>query len=190
VDDTIAKLLAAGSQCTGLLASLHAKVYATASALQQQEQERDPQQPGITKHARSATVCMPFDIAAPRPKPPPQPEAMPPAPRPKPPPALHTGPTKEQLAIEAASVANRAAARARHAAVRPFKLRVLERPMHTQALRAEAERALAADLATRARARPAPPAREVDVRLNVVAVLREDAVYRRKQAQEAEELQR
>lgn len=39
----------------------------------------------------------------------------------------------------------------------PFRLRVLERPMQSDMLRAEAEAELASELAKRPRAKPAPP---------------------------------
>jgi hypothetical protein len=47
----------------------------------------------------------------------------------------------------------------------PFKLRVLERPMHADVLRAELEAELAAELAARPQARPAPPPPTAEVRV-------------------------
>ncbi len=195
MDGTIEQLLLWGARCGDLLEALNDRVYAT--ALRQQKRAAAAEQfsrgSGVVGGGAAATgtVCVPFDISEPRPKPPPQAELAPPAPRrPKLPPPRRAGPTREERAIEAAKAANREAARAKHAAVCPFKLRVLERPTQAAALQEEAERKLAAELATRAVARPAPAAPEAEVRLNAAAVLREDAVHRRKQAQEAEALQR
>lgn len=55
----------------------------------------------------------------------------------------------------------------------PFKLRVLERPMHSDAVRAELEAELAAELAARPQARPAPPPPTAEVRMYAVGVTRE-----------------
>eukprot|EP00775_Hariotina_reticulata_P001557 gene1557-1897_t len=119
-------------------------------------------------------------------------QQIPPLPKPRPPPKHPTGPTKEQLAIEAAREANKQAAQALLSDARQgvFRLRVLERPMQTGALRAEAQAELEAELAIRPKAKPAPPPPAAEVRLNAAAVLREDALYKRKQAEEAAALQR
>jgi len=71
----------------------------------------------------------------------------------------------------------------------PPRLRTLERPSNTEALKAAAEAQLHAELATRAKPTPVPPPPTAGVKLNTAAILREDALYRRKQEQEAAALQ-
>ncbi|WIA13671.1 hypothetical protein OEZ85_007232 [Tetradesmus obliquus] len=197
VDGTIAGLLSWQAEVDPLLAKLRAQVYFT----QQQEQQQEASSSSSSGRAGSSparcrkpapTVPQEFKLSQPCPKPLPQPEPVPPAVKPKPPPKFQPGPTKEQLAIEAARAAHRQAAAARQADPRfqPFKLRVLERPMHSDAVRAELEAKLAAELAARPQARPAPPPPTAEVRLNAAAVLREDALYKRKQAAEAAALQK
>lgn len=68
----------------------------------------------------------------------------------------------------------------------PFKLRVHERPMKLPELMEEARREFDARHAYRPVVpKPPPSLPEAEVRLNAAAILREDAVYRRKQEQEA-----
>ncbi|KAF6252521.1 hypothetical protein COO60DRAFT_519370 [Scenedesmus sp. NREL 46B-D3] len=209
VDATIASLLSWRTEVDALLAKLKARVCCTQ---QQEEQQEGASSTGNSSRTACSsparrskagpTVPQEFKLSQPCPKPVPQPQPLPPAAKPKPPPKYTPGPTKEQLAIEAAKAAHRQAAAARQADPRfqPFKLRVLERPMHADAVRAELEAELAAELALRPQARPTPPpptaatsgvsALCTQVRLNAAAVLREDALYKRKQAAEAAALQK
>lgn len=56
-----------------------------------------------------------FNLSQQRPKPVPQPEPIPSPPKARPPPKPRQGPTKDELAIEAAKAANRAALQEKHA---------------------------------------------------------------------------
>eukprot|EP00955_Chlamydomonas_euryale_P052747 355265-Chlamydomonas_euryale.AAC.3 len=146
---------------------------------------------GAARSGPTVTVVQPFNLSEERPKPLPVQDPPPPPIVYKPPPKVREGPTKEMLAIAAAREANRAAAEARAVAAAPFRLRITERPSTLERVRAEIEADLARELTFSpgpARAVPAPPV--APVRLNAAAILREDAVYRRKQAQEAEMLRK
>ncbi|KAF8060087.1 CFAP99 [Scenedesmus sp. PABB004] len=198
VDAVIAGLLAWRQDAEPLIAALRERVYFArrdngGGDVGPGGRSGGGDSPGRRPRARRPpTQACEFALSQPRPKPPPAPEPPPPARRARPPPRPSPGPTREQLAIEAARAANRAAAEARRADPRqgPFRLRVLERPMHAEALRAAAEAELAAELAVRPRARPPPPPPDAPVRLTAAAVLREDALLRRQQAAEAGALQR
>ncbi len=137
------------------------------------------------------TQLCPFVLSQPRPKLPPQPEPPPPPlARARPPPPHRAGLTREEAALAAAKAARHTALAAERAVDRSFRLRTLERPARTEALRAERDAALAAELAVRPVVRPPPPPPVAEVRLTAAAILREDALYKRKQAAEACALQR
>lgn len=143
------------------------------------------------------TVPEPFALHPGRPKPKPPPEPIVRAPKPKPAPTTRTGPTAEQIALAKTFAANREATMAKYADPKlAFRLRAVERPTNLEhvreAMAAEraAEEAASRDSRWRARAAPMPeypPAPEV--RLTAAAILREDAVYQRRRAEEAAALE-
>ena len=140
------------------------------------------------------TVPEPFALHPGRPKPNPPPEPIVRAPKPKPAPTTRTGPTAEQIALAKTFAANREATAAKYADPRlAFRLRAVERPSNLEHVRETmaAERA-AEEAASSRRVRAAPmpeypPAPEV--RLTAAAILREDAVYQRRRAEEAAALE-
>lgn len=100
------------------------------------------------------------------------------------------GPPKDQLELEKRMEQNRLELRKKYADPRAgrFELLAEKRPSNLEAVRAQVEAATAAALPFRADPpRPVPKwdADQGFVKLNAAAILREDQVYRRKQAEEA-----
>jgi len=131
---------------------------------------------------------VPFKLSVSKPRPLPPPDDIPPAPKPKPVPPRREGPTREQLALEQARVENRQRLKEKYAdpSKQPFRLKVLERPNNLDKIAAEVTMTRDAELTfAPAPAKPVPRAPVAEVKLNAAAILREDALYKRKQEQEA-----
>lgn len=207
VDEVIGKLLTWKFEMSKILESLEETVYLTRSPSKIGTQDDrglggDPSSSTgplggggsslIKASTRGPTVPAPFALSQPRPKPLP---TLDPPPPPlalyKPPPKVLDGPTKDELAIQAARESNRRAAEDRLANAAPFKLRVLERPTNLDQIRAEIEADIARQLTFQPFSKPRPPPpsfQPAPVKLNAAAILREDALYKKKQQAEAEAL--
>ena len=134
----------------------------------------------------NSTVPVPFKLSESKPKPLPANDDPPGPVKAKPVPVYKPGPTAEELAIEQKKRENRE----RLVQPEPFQLKTDDRPMNTESLKAEMEAELQSTLHfSGPKAKPAPPPPKANVRLNTAAVLREDALYKRKQAKEAAMIQ-
>ncbi|CAG9464653.1 unnamed protein product [Pedinophyceae sp. YPF-701] len=142
---------------------------------------------GRARPAPKSTKPQPFKLTKPKPKPPPLPEPEPEPYRAKPAPKLDEGPTAEERAIEAARELNRRKIEALRQDQQRlvFKLRVTERPSKLpQLVAAERKRQKEESAYRPVKPKPVPRPPSAEVRLNAAAILREDAVYRKKQAEE------
>lgn len=148
-----------------------------------------------TKSKGKTTVPEPFNLSESKPTPLPAPELIPEPLKPKPVPPKREGPTPEESAIADAREENRRRMANQYADPNlVFRLRSDERPMNIDKVRAEVESELAR-VATFAPppCKPAPkfaaqPKREV--KLNAAAILREDALYKKKQLEEAKMIEK
>ena len=132
------------------------------------------------------TVPQPFKLHSPKQKAPPPPYVPPPPPKAKPVPKWRNGPTTEQVAVEANRQRIREEVGARHARARAPELSTLRRPSNLDTVRAEVEAQREKELQPWATVKPVPPRPQAAVRLNATAVLREDALYKRRMEEEAE----
>jgi len=184
VDDLIANALEwVESDLEGLMVELERKVYLT--------NEKSKETFEVHLEGKK-TVQKPFNLSQPRPKPSKDSvqEPIPPKPTPKPPPPIFEGPTREQLQLEAAHTQNRKAIELKYSdPADRVRLRVLERPNNIDKVRAELEDRAAAEKAAyeeRVKPKKVPKAPNAEVKLNTAAILREDALYKKKQAEEAQ----
>lgn len=139
-----------------------------------------------------ATVARPFNITAPKPRVVPPEEPPQPPIKAKAPPPRKTGPTTEEIAIQQVKEQNREKMNAFYSDPKkqPFKLASDQRPTNIEKVREEVEAERAAELQFDGIApRPAPAPTNAQVKLNSAAILREDALYKKKQEQEAKILQ-
>ncbi|KAL6758240.1 hypothetical protein V8C86DRAFT_2601438 [Haematococcus lacustris] len=195
VDGIVKQLLALRPQMTAMLDSLEERVYFTRRRLEDKEATTSGAASDTSKHSfnarRAPTTQQPFNLSEPRPKPLPVPPPAPKPFKPKPSPPPRDGPTKEELALQAAKEANRKKLERQWAKASPFRLRCSERPTNIDKIRTEIEMDLARQLTFRPpKPNPVPAPPSATVKLNTAAILREDALYRKKQAEEAADLQR
>uniref|UniRef100_A0A7S3QMQ0 Cilia- and flagella-associated protein 99 n=1 Tax=Dunaliella tertiolecta TaxID=3047 RepID=A0A7S3QMQ0_DUNTE len=194
VDDIIGRLLAFKPEVAQLLDSLEERVYFTKRKGDESTSgpmSESSKAPTSTSGRPATTVPRPFNLSQPRPKPLPIEEPLPLPPKRRPAPTHTEGPTKEELAIQAAKEANRKRQEAKYANASPFKLHTTERPTNIEKIRAEIEADISRQLTFQpTKANPMPPPPNTQVKLNAAAILREDALYRKKQLEEAATLQR
>eukprot|EP00798_Chlamydomonas_sp_ICE-L_P020341 gene20341-27103_t len=188
VDETIGKILVWKPDMTELIEDLEDKVFLIRKKTEEKEAALSAGA-GSAAHKAAYKHAAPFNLSHPRPKPLPVEDPPPPPIRVKAVPKMKEGPTKEERAIKAAKEANRKAMEDKYPASAAFTLRTLERPSNIDRIRAEIEADMARELTFRGPVpKPAPAASTASVKLNTAAILREDALYRKKQAEEAEAL--
>ncbi|GAX77699.1 hypothetical protein CEUSTIGMA_g5142.t1 [Chlamydomonas eustigma] len=191
VDETVGRILSWKPEVQKMLDSLEETVYLTRKKSDEKEASTS-NQAGNAANTRPRTLVQePFNLSQPRPKPLPVEDPPPPPIHYRSAPKFRDGPTKEELALQAAREANWKAAEEKLAKAEPFKLRCTERPTNLDKIRAEIEADITRELTFQPpKPRAVPPAPMSAVKLNTAAILREDALYRKKQQQEAEMLKK
>eukprot|EP00741_Cyanophora_paradoxa_P008266 tig00001278_g7996.t1 len=184
-NELIGPLVAISGEVRALLEYLHQKV-----AGQRAEAEAQQAADAAKAATKKFTTPEPFNLTRPRPRVIPEPQRIESGGfRAKPVPASTHEPDGRLLrAIEEAKKAVRKEVQEKYANPRyqPPRLRTLERPSNLESVRAEVEARRAAELNFEGRkAQPVPEFPAASVTLNAAAVLREDALYRKKQEAEA-----
>eukprot|EP00218_Dolichomastix_sp_CCMP3274_P008635 CAMPEP_0170144934 /NCGR_PEP_ID=MMETSP0033_2-20121228/16248_1 /TAXON_ID=195969 /ORGANISM="Dolichomastix tenuilepis, Strain CCMP3274" /LENGTH=781 /DNA_ID=CAMNT_0010381465 /DNA_START=178 /DNA_END=2526 /DNA_ORIENTATION=- len=182
VDELIRQVLVFLPEVAQLRGSLEEQVYL--SKKKEEEEAAAWQSHGTVKH----TVPKPFNLTESRPRPLPAPDDLGEVVRPKPVPPMREGPTLEMKAVELAKAENRKQLAAKYSdpAKQPFQLRTLERPSNLERIKSQVEEERLRELTFQPKAsKPVPAAPSASVKLNAAAVLREDALYKKKQDQEA-----
>ncbi|KAK9810024.1 hypothetical protein WJX72_003564 [[Myrmecia] bisecta] len=192
-DGLIATLLSFMPDAAALIEELQEKVYLTKKQAETEALQFSAGAGASGASQSRTTVPAPFPLSHPRPKPMPIEQPPPPPVKGQPPPPPREGPTREEKAIEAAKQRNREQAAAKYSDPRhqPFRLKTLERPSNLQDVRTEVEEQLAKELTLQpGKPKPVPPPPTAEVRLNAAAILREDALYKKKQLEEAQMIKR
>jgi len=179
VEDVIATVATWKDDVAELMETLEEKVF-----LSKKKEEAEAGAWAAGSKSATGTVPVPFKLSEAKAKPLPANTEPPPPVKPKPIPAstYKRGPTSEQEAIETMKLENRE----KLVKLEPFVLKTTERPETLPRAKEQAEAELQATLRfDGTKAKPAPPPPAAAVRLNAAAVLREDALYKKKQAEEA-----
>ena len=190
VDNLISSVLTWLPDVEALISKQEEKVYMAKKA-----EEEEANSFGAKSSQFKGTVPRPFNLSESKPTPLPAPEIIPEPVRPKPVPPKREGPTPEEAALAEAFEENRRRVAEQYADPNlVFRLRVHERPMNIEKVRAEVESELARVATFKPPpSKPAPkfanqPKREV--KLNAAAILREDALYKKKQLEEAKMIEK
>lgn len=184
VEDTIiAGLLSFSDEISGTAELLETKTKGTRSR---------KTATGDGEAEQSTTTVQPFNLTKPKPRVIPEPEAIESNFKAKDvPQAVYEGPRKLEKKIEEAKKKNRIEIEEKYtsASAATMKLRTAERPSNLEQIRRQVEEERDAELKFEGiKAKPAPqfrPSTQNRVKLNMAAILREEAVYKKQQEQEA-----
>mmetsp|Transcript_5900 Transcript_5900/g.11252 ORF Transcript_5900/g.11252 Transcript_5900/m.11252 type:complete len:678 (-) Transcript_5900:239-2272(-) len=188
VDNLITNILAYLPELDDMIKSLEHKVYLS------KKKEEDEAAAFSGKGAASVTVPKPFKLSESRPPliepeyiQPDSKKAKPAPPR-KPPGTLN----KQQQEFANLKEQNRRTQQLTYSDPnkQPFKLLTQDRPSNLDQIKAQVEAKIQEECPFKLeeKAKPPPPPPAAHVRLNTAAILREDAVYKKKQEQEAERI--